>query len=57
MVMLSPIRGLPAELRKNIKLNYYESGHMMYLRDEDRVLLHNNVAEFIERATNGATKP
>ncbi len=49
--------GLPAELRKNIKLNYYESGHMMYLRDEDRVLLHNNVAEFIERATNGATKP
>lgn len=46
--------GLPAELRKNIKLNYYESGHMMYLRDEDRVLLHNNVADFIDRATNGA---
>lgn len=45
--------GLPAELRKNIKMNYYESGHMMYLRDEDRVLLHNNVAEFIDRATNG----
>ncbi|MBS1810865.1 MAG: peptidase S10 [Acidobacteria bacterium] len=45
--------GLPNELKKNIKLNYYESGHMMYLRDEDRVLLHNNVAEFIDRATNG----
>ena len=49
--------GLPNELKKNIKLNYYESGHMMYLRDEDRVALHHNVAEFIERATNGATKP
>ena len=49
--------GLPAELQKNVKLNYYNSGHMMYLRDEDRVLLHNNIADFIERATNFATKP
>ena len=49
--------GLPAELQKNIKLNYYNSGHMMYLRDEDRVALHHNIADFIERATNFATKP
>ncbi len=49
--------GLPAELQKNIKLNYYNSGHMMYLRDEDRVALHNNIAEFIERATSFAAKP
>ncbi len=49
--------GLPAELQKNVKLNYYNSGHMMYLRDEDRVMLHNNIADFIERATGLAAKP
>ncbi len=49
--------GLPAELQKNIKLNYYNSGHMMYLRDEDRVLLHKNISEFIDRATGLADKP
>jgi carboxypeptidase C (cathepsin A) len=49
--------GLPAELQKNIKLNYYSAGHMMYLRDQDRVALHNDIAEFIERATNFAPKP
>ncbi|MBI3484289.1 MAG: hypothetical protein HY012_03950 [Acidobacteria bacterium] len=43
--------GLPADLQKNIKLNYYDAGHMMYLQDSDRVSLHNHVAEFIDRAT------
>jgi carboxypeptidase C (cathepsin A) len=49
--------GLPADLQKNIKLNYYNAGHMMYLRDQDRVTLHNNIAEFIDRATGPAPKP
>lgn len=49
--------GLPADLQKNVKMNYYNSGHMMYLRDQDRVTLHNNVAEFIDRATSPAPKP
>ena len=49
--------GLPAELQKNIKLNYYQSGHMMYLRDEDRAALHNNIAEFIDRAVASSAKP
>ncbi len=43
--------GLPAALQKNLTLKYYAAGHMMYLRDEDRVLLHNNIAAFIDRAT------
>ena len=42
--------GLPADLQKNIKFNYYNAGHMMYLQDEDRVTLHANVAAFIDRA-------
>jgi carboxypeptidase C (cathepsin A) len=43
--------GIPAELQKNITLQYYDAGHMMYLRDADRVKLHDNVAAFIDRAT------
>ena len=38
-------------LQKNITLNYYESGHMMYLRDEDRVALRDNLVAFIQRGT------
>ncbi len=43
--------GLPADLQKNVKLNYYNAGHTMYLHDEDRVNLYNHVAAFIDRAT------
>jgi carboxypeptidase C (cathepsin A) len=43
--------GLPADLQKNLTLKYYNAGHMMYLQDDDRVALHNNVAAFIDRAT------
>jgi carboxypeptidase C (cathepsin A) len=42
--------GLAANLRKNIKLQYYEAGHMMYVRDEDLAKLKANVASFIETA-------
>ncbi|HLV94360.1 MAG TPA: hypothetical protein VKS44_04145 [Candidatus Acidoferrales bacterium] len=40
--------GLPANLQKNVHLDYYDAGHMMYLHDADRVNLHNNIARFIE---------
>jgi len=42
--------GLPAEIQKNLSFTYYESGHMMYLRDEDRVLQKKNISAFIDRA-------
>jgi carboxypeptidase C (cathepsin A) len=42
--------GLPAELRGHLTLNYYASGHMMYLHDDSRVKLHDNIAAFIDRA-------
>jgi carboxypeptidase C (cathepsin A) len=44
---------LPEKLRGNIHLQYYGAGHMMYVRDEDRTKLKNNVSSFIE----GASKP
>ncbi len=47
--------GLPPELQGNIKLDYYAAGHMMYLQDDSRVKLHNNIAAYIDRA--GRAKP
>jgi carboxypeptidase C (cathepsin A) len=41
--------GIPARLQKNVTLKYYEAGHMMYLRDEDRVALRENLIAFIDR--------
>ncbi len=46
--------GLPAELQGHIQLKYYQAGHMMYLHDESRVQLHENIARFIDRATQPA---
>ena len=43
--------GLPEALEKNVKLDYYTAGHMMYLHDEDRASLHNQISRFIDRAT------
>jgi len=43
--------GLAPDLRKNIKLQYYEAGHMMYVRNEDLAKLKSNVAAFIDAAT------
>jgi carboxypeptidase C (cathepsin A) len=45
--------GLPDKLQKNIRLQYYDAGHMMYLRDEDLAKLKANIAGFID----GASKP
>jgi carboxypeptidase C (cathepsin A) len=42
---------LPAELQGHIWMKYYEAGHMMYLHDESRVQLHNNIAAFVDLAT------
>jgi carboxypeptidase C (cathepsin A) len=44
--------GLSEKLQANIHLNYYGAGHMMYVREEDRVNLKTNVANFIAQASN-----
>lgn len=46
--------GISDRLQKNITLNYYQAGHMMYLRDEDRAALRDNLIAFIDR---GLRKP
>jgi carboxypeptidase C (cathepsin A) len=43
--------GVSESLRKNLKLQYYEAGHMMYVRDEDLAKLKANVAAFIDSAS------
>lgn len=40
--------GLPPSLQGHIKLDYYESGHMMYLHEPALAQLKKNIAGFIE---------
>ena len=42
---------LPENLQKNIKLQYYDAGHMMYLHEEDLAKLKANIASFLDNAT------
>jgi carboxypeptidase C (cathepsin A) len=41
---------IPDSLTKNIEYDWYESGHMAYVRNECRKQLHDRVAAFINRA-------
>ena len=43
--------GLSDNLAKNISLKYYDAGHMMYVRPEELTKLKNNIAAFIDSAT------
>jgi carboxypeptidase C (cathepsin A) len=40
---------IPQSLSKNIEYDWYESGHMVYLREESLKQLHDRVAAFITR--------
>lgn len=43
---------ISASLAKNIEYDYYESGHMVYVRDASLHRLHDNVAAFIRSTEN-----
>jgi carboxypeptidase C (cathepsin A) len=43
--------GLPENLQQNIKLQYYDAGHMMYLHEADLAKLKANIAMFLDDAT------
>jgi carboxypeptidase C (cathepsin A) len=42
---------LPEKLQSQIHMEYYDAGHMMYVRDDDLTKLKNNVAAFIDAAS------
>ncbi len=42
---------LPAELQGNLRHNFYEAGHMMYVRESDLLLLRKNVVSFVQEAS------
>jgi carboxypeptidase C (cathepsin A) len=44
--------GLPAKLQGNIKEDYYEAGHMMYLEDGQLAKLKENVGRFIDETSH-----
>jgi carboxypeptidase C (cathepsin A) len=43
---------LPADLRANIEVAYYEAGHMMYAHEPSRIKQANDIAAFIRGAAN-----
>lgn len=49
------MRHLPvsADLRRNVEINLYESGHMLYGRESVRTQLHDKIAAFIQRTNSG----
>ena len=48
---VSHLEGLSPELRDNIKLKYYDAGHMMYLYEPALAALKQNIARFIANPT------
>jgi carboxypeptidase C (cathepsin A) len=45
---------IPQSLAKNIEYDWYESGHMVYVRDECVKQLHDRVAAFIKNTDSAA---
>lgn len=43
---------IPESLAKNIEYDWYQSGHMVYVRDESLKQLHDRVAKFITETDN-----
>jgi len=43
---------IPQSLAKNIEYDWYESGHMVYVRDESLKQLHDRVSTFIKSTLN-----
>ncbi|HTQ80285.1 MAG TPA: peptidase S10, partial [Thermoanaerobaculia bacterium] len=48
--------GLPPELRGNIRMLQYESGHMIYIRRSEHEKLKRDLAEFIRAAASGGSR-
>jgi hypothetical protein len=44
---------IPETLTRNIEYDWYESGHMVYVRDESLQQLHDRVAAFIRSTEAG----
>jgi CheY-like chemotaxis protein len=40
---------IPPELRSNLEVKRYQSGHMIYLHEASRAQIHDNIADFMRR--------
>ena len=49
--------GLPAPLSKNIQMNFYKSGHLMYLFPEHLVQLKNDLSYFYKKTLEALPNP
>jgi len=44
---------IPADMQSNIEYQFYDSGHMVYAKESSLKVLHDSVASFIKRTSNG----
>lgn len=42
--------GLPKELKDNVHMSYYKSGHMMYIREHDLIKLKKDLTDFFKKS-------
>jgi carboxypeptidase C (cathepsin A) len=42
--------GLPESLRGNVRMDFFQAGHMMYVRKEEHRKLHQDLADFIRQS-------
>ncbi|MFY9979091.1 MAG: peptidase S10 [Candidatus Sulfotelmatobacter sp.] len=47
---------IPQDLEKNIEIQFYQSGHMVYAHEASLKAIHDNVAAFIHGSGNSKTK-
>jgi carboxypeptidase C (cathepsin A) len=43
---------IPQNLQSNIEFHFYQSGHMVYAKEDSLQQLHDNVADFIHRTSH-----
>ena len=44
--------GLPPNLRKNIEIRKYKTGHMIYLNPDDLKDLHRHISKFVRASSS-----
>jgi len=44
--------GLRPDIKKNIKMTYYKSGHMMYVHEPSFVQFKKDIFDFIQESSN-----
>ena len=47
---------VPPNIAANVEYHYYETGHMIFAHLPSLAVMHDNIAEFIGRTSDGAAR-